>query len=56
MRRFRESAGLTQEALARAANIRRVTLVRLENGEQSPRFKTLKSIAQALAVDPELLI
>ena len=63
MRRFRESAGLTQEALARAANIGRVTLVRLEKGEQSPRFKTLKSIAQALeidvpalAVDPELLI
>ena len=63
VRRFRESAGLTQEALARAANIGRVTLVRLENGEQSPRFKTLKSIAQALeidvpalAVDPELLI
>ena len=63
VRRFRESAGLTQEALARATNIGRVTLVRLENGEQSPRFKTLKSIAQALeidvpalAVDPELLI
>ncbi len=48
IRRFRESAGLTQEALARAASIGRVTLVRLEKGEQSPRFKTLDAIAGAL--------
>ena len=57
VRRFRESAGLTQEALARAAEIGRVTLVRLEKGEQSPRFKTLKAIADALGVDaPDLLV
>ena len=48
IRRFRKSAGLTQEALARAASIGRVTLVRIEHGEQSPRFKTLTAIAQAL--------
>ena len=48
IRQYRESAGFTQEALARAAGIGRVTLVRLENGEQSPRFKTLTSISQAL--------
>ena len=57
VRRYRESAGLTQEALARAADIGRVTLVRLENGEQSPRFKTLKAVADALGMDaPELLV
>ena len=57
VRRFRESAGLTQAALARAADIGRATLVRLENGEQSPRFKTLKAVAEALGVDaPELLV
>ena len=63
IRQFRESAGLTQEALARAANIGRVTLVRLERGEQTPRFKTLDAIAKALKirvpellVDPELLL
>ena len=57
IRRYRESAGLTQEALARAAEIGRVTLVRLENGEQSPRFKTLKAVAEALGVDaPDLLV
>ena len=57
VRRFRESAGLTQEALARAADIGRVTLVKLENGEQSPRFKTLKAVAEALGLDaPDLLV
>ena len=57
VRRYRESAGLTQLALAQAADIGRVTLVRLENGEQSPRFKTLKAVADALGVDaPDLLI
>ena len=49
IRGFRESAGLTQAALAQAANIGRVTLVRLEKGEQSPRFKTLDAIAKALS-------
>ena len=48
VRQLRESAGLTQEALANAANIGRVTLVRIENGEQSPRYETLVSLAQAL--------
>ena len=57
IRGFRESAGLTQEALSRAANIGRVTLVRLEKGEQSPRFKTLDAIAKALGRRvPELLV
>ena len=51
IRRHRESAGLTQGALARAADIGRVTLVRLENGEQSPRIKTLKAIATALGME-----
>ena len=48
VRRFRESAGLTQGALAGAASIGRVTLVRIERGEQSPRYKTLAALAQAL--------
>ena len=57
VRRFRESAGLTQEALAQAADIGRVTLVRLENGDQNPRFKTLEAVAHALGKDtPELLV
>ena len=57
IRHYRESAGLTQEALARAADIGRVTLVRLEKGEQTPRFKTLEAISKALRIPvPELLV
>ena len=50
VRRLRNTAGLSQNALARAAGIGRVTLVRLEKGEQTPRFKTLEAIARALGV------
>ena len=63
IRGLRKSAGLTQVALAQTANIGRVTLVRLEKGEQSPRFKTLDAIARALGrhvtdllVEPEALL
>ena len=57
IRTFRCSAGLTQEALAKAAAIGRVTLVRVEKGEQTPRFKTLDAIAKALGVRvAELLV
>ncbi len=48
IRQLRESAGLTQDALAQEAGIGRVTLVRIENGEQSPRYETLASLAGAL--------
>ena len=51
VRRYRESAGLTQLALARIADIGRVMLVRLEKREQSPRFKTLKSVADTLGME-----
>ena len=57
VRRFRAAAGLTQAELARAADIGRVTLVRLENGGQNPRFRTLTALARALGTDvPELLV
>ena len=48
IRQLRKAAGLTQEALARVAAIGRVTVVRIENGEQSPRYETLVSLANAL--------
>ena len=57
IRRLRESAGLTQEGLARAAEVGRVTVVRLEKGEQTPRFKTLIAVAKALGkTTQELLV
>ena len=47
---------MTQVALARAADIGRATLVRLENGEQSPRFKTLKALAEVLGMEAQDLL
>ena len=47
---------IQQQVVALAAGVGRVTLVRLENGEQNPRFKTLTALARALGTDvPELL-
>ena len=48
IRAVREAAGMTQSDLATAAGIGRVTEVRIENGEQSPRYETLVAIARAL--------
>ena len=48
IRRLRESAGLTQRELASSAGIGRVTVVRLENGEQTPRYVALEAIAGSL--------
>lgn len=57
VRRLRNAAGLSQDALAGAAGIGRETLVRLENGEQRPRFKTLGAVAKALGMGvSELLV
>ena len=57
IRRLRKSAGLTQDALAGAAGIKRVTVVRLEKGEHTPRYKTLSAVARVLGVDvSELLV
>ena len=57
IRRLRNAADLSQDALAREAGIGRVTLVRLEKGEQTPRYKTLCAIARALEVGvSELLV
>ena len=63
LRALRDSAGLTQDELARAANIGRLTLVRIENGERTPKVKTFTAIADVLGkrvtdllVEPESLL
>ena len=48
VRDLRKHAGMTQQQLADAAGIGSVTLVRIENGSYSPRFRTLDAIARAL--------
>ena len=57
IRRNRVSIGWTQEQLARKSSAGRITIVRIERGEQSPRLKTLQAIAHALSVPiTELLV
>ncbi|MCH9035730.1 MAG: helix-turn-helix transcriptional regulator [Chloroflexi bacterium] len=56
IRQLRERAGMTQQDLATAADIGRVTLVRVERGEQSPRYDTLQSIAMGLGCPLEELL
>ena len=48
VRDLRKQAGMTQQQLAEAAGIARITLVRIENGSYSPRFRTLDALARAL--------
>ncbi|MEX0684226.1 MAG: helix-turn-helix transcriptional regulator [Dehalococcoidia bacterium] len=48
IRRLREAAALTQQQLATSAGLGRVTLVRIEKGDQSPRYDTLLALARAL--------
>jgi DNA-binding XRE family transcriptional regulator len=57
IRRLREAAGMTQEELSSSAGIGRVTLVRIEKGEQSPRYETLVALSRALGLPQgELLL
>ena len=56
LQRLRHIAGLTQKALALAANLPRATLASLEQGEANPRLDTLLAVASALQVGLDELI
>ena len=56
IRTFREAAGFTQDALARAAGIGRATMIRLENGKHVPKLTTLRAISQVLERQVEDLL
>lgn len=51
LRRWREEAGLTQQALAEQAGVGRVTISRIERGERYARTETLQRIARALQIE-----
>ena len=46
----RQAHGMTQEELAKASGVHRVTIARIETGEVSPMAETLKRLADALGV------
>ncbi|KKQ32102.1 MAG: Helix-turn-helix domain protein [Candidatus Nomurabacteria bacterium GW2011_GWA1_37_20] len=57
VKRLREEAGLSQEKLARLADVSNNTLINIEAGKQdNPTIDTLKKVAKALDVPIEDLI
>lgn len=55
--RLRKAKGLSQEKLARLADVANNTLIKMESGEnQNPTLDTLKKVAKALEVSVDELI
>ena len=54
---MREAKGLSQEKLARLADVANNTLIKMETGENNnPTLETLKKVAKALEVSVDDLI
>lgn len=57
LRKMREAKGLSQEKLARMADVANNTIIKIETGKnQNPTLDTLKKIAKALEVSVDDLI
>jgi transcriptional regulator with XRE-family HTH domain len=57
VRKARKKAGLSQDKLAREADVAYNTVVKIESGEnKNPTIETLRSIAKALNVPVGVLI
>jgi excisionase family DNA binding protein len=56
LRALREAAGLSQLQLGAASGLRHETLSRLELGRQGASAETVRTLAQALGVDPEQFV
>ena len=57
VKRFREKMGLSQEKLARLADVSNNTIINIEAGKQdNPTIETLKKISKALEVGVDDLI
>ena len=57
LRKLREARGLSQEKLARLADVANNTIIKIEAGKnQNPTLETLKKVAQALGVSVDDLI
>lgn len=57
VKKFREKMGLSQEKLARLADVSNNTIINIEAGKQdNPTIETLKKIAKALEIGVDDLI
>ena len=57
IKKLREAKGLSQEKLARLADVANNTLIKMESGEnKNPTLDTLKKVAKALNVSVDDLI
>ncbi|MFA6273346.1 MAG: helix-turn-helix transcriptional regulator [Candidatus Paceibacterota bacterium] len=57
IKKLREAKGLSQEKLARLADVANNTLIKMESGEnKNPTLDTLKKVAKALVVSVDDLI
>lgn len=57
VKRLREKTGLSQEKLARLADVSNNTIINIEAGKQgNPTIETLKKIAKALEVSVDTLL
>jgi len=57
LRKLREARGLSQEKLARMADVANNTIIKIEAGKnQNPTLDTLKKISKALGVSVDNLI
>ncbi|OQB95205.1 MAG: HTH-type transcriptional regulator PuuR [Verrucomicrobia bacterium ADurb.Bin118] len=57
LKKFREQKGLSQDRLAKLADIANNTIIKIEQGEnQNPTLDTLKKIAEAFGVSVDDLI
>jgi len=57
IKKLREAKGLSQEKLARLADVANNTLIKMESGEnKNPTLDTLKKIAKAFGVSVDDLI
>ena len=57
IKKLREAKGLSQEKLARLADIANNTLIKMESGEnQNPTLNSLKKVAKAFGVSVDDLI
>ena len=55
--RLRKAKGLSQERIARLADVANNTLIKMESGEnQNPTLDTLKKVAKALDISVDELI